>query len=307
MTPDEHTNQEVMLDVGDGHIIYVQDWGNKNASKPIIYLHGGPGNGVSNRDRRRFDPLTQRVIFFDQRGSGKSTPLYSLENNTTPQLVEDIEKIITSLSLPKVILNGGSWGSTLALAFAIAHPDRVEAILIYGVFTASKDEIEWLSSGGYIDFFPDVWQQYLAATPTKHLNDPSAYHYTQALGADKVAAKKSAYAYEAMELALLKLDEKYIPEDFETYDPGKITTEMHYGANNFFMDDNHILDNVAKLTMPVWLVQGRYDMVCRPFAAYRLNERLHNSRLIWTINGHINQHEAKNIVKLLLEQLSKDS
>ncbi len=306
MTPDQHTNQEFMLDVGDGHKLYVQDWGNESASKPIVYLHGGPGNGVYNRDRRRFDPLKQRVIFFDQRGSGKSTPVYSLENNTTSDLVEDIVKIIDHLSLTKVILNGGSWGSTLALAFAIAHPERVEAILTYGVFTATKDESDWLNNGGYKEFFPEVWQQYLSATPSENVSNPSAYHFKQALGNDARAAKKSAYAYETMELALLKLDEKYLPGDYETYDLGKITIEMHYAANDYFVDSNHILNNVAKLTMPVWMVQGRYDMVCRPYAAYRLDELLPNSRLIWTINGHLNQHEAKNIVKLLLEQLSSE-
>lgn len=307
MTPDLHTNQELLLDVGAGHKIYIQDWGNKNASKPIIYLHGGPGNGVNNRDRDRFDPREHRVIFFDQRGSGKSIPLYSLQNNSTHNLVEDIEKIIKHLSLPKVILNGGSWGSTLALAFAIAHPESVDAILTYGVYTNANDEWEWLNNGGYVSFFPDVWQQYLASTPTEHLADPTAYHYQQALGNDKEAAKKSAYVYQAMESALIKLDDNYPLEDYETYDPGKMIIEMHYGANKFFMDENHILDNAAKLTMPIWIVQGRYDMVCPPFAAYRLSQKLPNSHLIWTINGHINQHEAKNIVKLLLQQLSLET
>ncbi len=306
MTPDKYTNQELILDVGDGHKLYVQDWGNKAAAKPIVYLHGGPGNGCDNRDRSRFDPLKHRVIFFDQRGTGKSAPLYSLENNTTPKLVEDIEKIIKRLSLPKVILNGGSWGSTLALAFAIAHPDLVEAILIYGVFTAAKDEVDWLNNGGYKTFFPEVWQHYLEATPKEHHKDPSSYHLQQALGNDKEAAKKSAYAYGTMELALLKLDEKYLLGDYQTFDPGQITIEMSYSANNFFMDNGHILDSADKLTMPVWMVQGRYDMVCQPSVAYQLDQLLPSSQLIWTINGHLNQHEAKNIVKLLLEQLTRE-
>lgn len=304
MTPDKHTNQELILDVNDGHKLYVQDWGNINAAKPILYLHGGPGNGIANRDRARFDPTIHRVIFFDQRGSGKSTPQYSLQNNTTPKLVGDIKKILDHLSISKVILNGGSWGSTLALAFAVAHPERVEAILAYGVFTATMPERDWLSNGGYKTFFPDVWQQFQASAPQEYSSDPAAYHYKQALGDDKQAAKKSAYAYETMELALLKLDEKYLPEDYEAYDPGTITIEMHYGANNYFMDDDHILHNAAKLTMPIWMVQGRYDMVCPPIYAHKLNAVLPNSRLIWTVSGHLNQHEAKNIVKLLLEQLS---
>src|SRR5437660_4081085 len=129
MTPDEHTNQELFLDVGDGHRIYVQDWGKQNAEIPIIFLHGGPGNGCDNRDRRKFYADKQRVIFFDQRGSGKSTPAASLEHNTTPELIEDINKIADHLQLDKFVLTGGSWGSCLALAYGVTHPERVSGMV----------------------------------------------------------------------------------------------------------------------------------------------------------------------------------
>src|SRR4051812_19735118 len=129
MTPDQHTNQELMLAVGDGHELYIQDWGNSTAKTPIINLHGGPGSGSANRYRKYFDPNKQRVIFFDQRGAGKSTPFGSLEHNTTQDLVEDIEKIAQKLELDTFVLAGGSWGSTLALAYGIAYPKRVAGMV----------------------------------------------------------------------------------------------------------------------------------------------------------------------------------
>lgn len=298
MTPDEYTNQELMLDVGDGHQLYVQDWGN-GAAKPILVLHGGPGNGVSDRDKQKYDPKKQRVIFHDQRGAGKSTPTLSLHHNTTQDLVADIEKIAQHLQLDTFVLTGGSWGSCLALAYGIAHPERVDGMVLNGIFTGNQDEIDWLERGGYRDFFPEVWQQYLSSVPQAQREAPSAYHFERAFGEDAEAAKQSAYAYERMELALLKLDDQYSPGPYEMYQPGAILMEMHYISNGCFMPDNFILDNAPKLTMPIWLVQGRYDMVCRPLAAHRLHEALPNSHLIWTINGHLGQHESNAIQQLL--------
>lgn len=303
MTPDEFTNQEFFLDVGDGHQLYVQDWGNAHAKMPIVYLHGGPGNGCDDRDKRGFDPKSQRIIFHDQRGAGKSLPSGSLESNTTQHLVSDIERIVERLKLKKFVLVGGSWGSTLALCYGIAHPERVAGMVINGVFTATKAELVWFWDGGWRQFFPDVWQQYLEDTPPEHRQHPAAYHLKTAFGPDTAAAKRSAYAYEKMELALLKLDDHYKPGDYATYEPKVIRTEMHFDNHSFFLPESYILKHAHKLTMQITLLVGRYDMICPPQAAYELDRALPNSQLVWTINGHLRQHEAKNIQQILLKQL----
>lgn len=302
MTPDEHTNQELMLDVGGGHKIYVHDWGKVDAPTSILFVHGGPGNGSQDRDKQKFDPATQRVIFYDQRGCGKSIPYGSLEHNTTPELVADIQNILNELQLEKVILIGGSWAPCLALAFGLAHPERVSGMILYGIFTGAHNETDWLTNGGYKEFFPEVWERYVASTPAEHSDNPTAYHLERAFGDDSEAAKRSIYTYNEMELALLKLDEQYVMEPYETYDPVPLRIEMHYVANNFFLEPDYIINNASRLTMPITIVHGRYDMVCPPRNAYRLHKTLPNSKLIWTINGHLNQHEAKNIVKLVLER-----
>ncbi len=306
MTPDEHTNQEFFLDVGDGHQLYVHDWGNPAAEIPIVFLHGGPGNGCADRHKSTFDPFKQRVIFHDQRGAGKSLPLGSLENNTTPHLVGDIEKIAQRLALDTFVITGGSWGSTLALAYGIEHPKRLVGMVIQGVFMGTHDDINWLDQGRFREFFPDAWERYLAATPREHQADPSAYHFKRALDSDEQAAKASAYVYGNLESSLVKLDDRFQPKDFETYDPIGTRIEIHYIANHCFMPDRHILKNAGKLTMPVWIVQGRYDMVCRPAAAYELHQQLPKSKFTWTINGHLAEHEAANILSLAHQHFTGD-
>jgi proline iminopeptidase len=306
MTPDKYTLAESMFDVGDGHQLYVHDWGNRAAVKPIVFLHGGPGGSAKDAYKANFDPTKQRVIFFDQRGCGRSLPLGSLDYNTTDDLVEDIEKIANHLSLKTFIVTGGSWGSCLALAYSLAHPERVAALVLNGLFTGSQTEIDWLDSGKFQTFFPDVWAQYLAGTPPEYRAEPSKYHFARILGPDEAAAKQSAYAYEQLEGSLIRLDDRFTMESFDTYEPAGLRLETHYLTNRCFMPDNFILDNAARLKMPVWLVQGRYDMVCPPITAYQLHNAIANSQLIWTINGHKAEHEAATILQLLLQQIGED-
>ena len=305
MSPDQYTNQELFLDVGDGYQLYVQDWGNKQAATPIIFVHGGPGSSAQDKHKQIYDPTRQRVIFFDQRGCGKSLPYGSLEHNTTGDLVEDIEKIATRLELDKFVLTGGSWGCCLALAFALKYPQRVAALVLRGVFTGSQQEINWVDKGKFVNHFPDVWEEYLDATPKSHHHDPSSYHFERILGDNPEAARESAYAYENLEGSLIQLDDRFIPEDLTTYDPSGMRLEAHYLANNCFLPDNHILDNAHKLPMPVWLVQGRYDMVCPPITAYKLSQAIPDSHLVWTISGHKDERESWSVVRAVLQQLSE--
>lgn len=303
MQTDQYTNQELMLDVGGGHSLYVHDWGNKDAEIPFIFLHGGPGGQIKEKYKAPFDPRKQRVIFYDQRGSGLSTPLGSLENNTTEHLISDISKIADGLQIENFALHGISWGSTLALAYAIAHPERVSALVIGGIFTGSQAESHWVDQGLFKTFYPDVWQDYLERTPKEHRDNPSAYHFKKALHGTTEEQKASSYAYECMEAAIIRLDDRFEPDDYDTYDPAGIRVEIHYLSNGCFLPERYILDNADKLTMPVHIVQGRYDMVCPPTTAYELHKTLKDSTLYWTLSGHAVEHEGQNILRAVIAGL----
>ena len=305
MKPDKYTNKQFFLDVGDGHSLYVQDWGNPKAM-PILFLHGGPGSGTSDTHKQLFEPLTQRVIFFDQRGSGQSLPIGSLKNNTTQDLVEDIEAIAKKLKLNKFVITGGSWGSCLALAYSLKYPKRVEALVLRGIFTGSQKEIDFLDKGEFKSFYPDVWDRYVKTVPKEFKSSPGDYHIAKAFGQDESAAKKSIYAYSELEGSLIGLDDRHTPQDFNDFDPTSTKVEMHYLVNKCFMPDRFILDNASKIKAPTWLVQGRYDMVCPPFAAYELNQKLPNSQLTWAKAGHSgNDRSNFDAVKTILKQWSK--
>lgn len=304
MQRDPFTNQELMLAVGDGHTLYVQDWGNPEAATPIFYLHGGPGGRVKDNNKSTFDPTKNRVIFFDQRGCGQSTPLGSLKHNTTDDLVADITKIADELGITKFVLLGNSWGSTLALVYALANPEPVSALVVAGVFTASKAESKWLDGGDFKLFYPDVWQSYLAKTPQEHHDNPTSYHFEKMQNGTPDEKKASSYAYECIEGALVSLDDRFTPSDFAAYDPSGTELEVHYLANGCFLpSDRYILDNAHKLTMSIHIVQSRYDMVCPPAAAYELHQATQDSKLYWTLGGHRIEHEADNVLRAIVAQL----
>lgn len=305
MTPDTYTIKEHMIDVGDSHTLYVHEWGNKDAKTTIVNLHGGPGGGTSDGTKRYYDPSRQHVIFFDQRGCGRSTPTGSRENNTTDKQINDITKILDILGVEQAILRGASWGCTLALLYAIKQPTRVSSVVVNGVFAASQQETDWLDHGMFKAHFPDVWQEFVDSTPAEHQNNPTAYHAQRALSGTAKEAKQSAYAYENLEAPILRLDDRYSAPDYETYDPSAIALELHYLTQRCFLPDNYIMENAKAITAPVYLVQGRYDMVCPPQAAFELHQQLPNSELIWTLDGHNAGHEGWNIIRTLLIELSK--
>ncbi len=305
MTPDRFTLQELYLDVGNEHQLYIQEWGNKTSARTIIFLHGGPGAGCSDRHKQLFDGDKEHVIFFDQRGAGKSLPKGCLEHNTTAELIEDIKKIAHHFRLKTFILTGGSWGSCLALAYAIKYPKSVSAMVLRGIYTGSRVETDYLDKGGFQLFYPDVWEAYLQRTPKQHHNDPSAFHYAQMMSGDAEKVKASSYAYGELETSLLQLDDRHTPQDFETFDPDAMKIELHYLGNRCFMPDKYILNNAHIISAPVWLVQGRYDMVCPPKTAYELSKRLPNSKLIFTQAGHSGRDRAAyEVTKALLLEIA---
>ena len=275
-----------MLDVGDGHSLYVQDWGNKSAVTPIISLHGGPGSNASDKQKISFDPKVHRVIFFDQRGCGLSQPFTCLENNDTWKQIADISKIADHLKIEKFTITGASWGSCLALVYAINNPGRVVNMVLMGIFTGTKNEVDWIAKGGYKNFFPDVWEKFLDNTPLEDHEEADKYHFDRILGDDMESSIKSSVVLSDTELSIMSLDDRYMPFSEDGYDNSHARMETHYLSNNCFLEDNYILNNSDKLTMPIWFIQGRYDMVCPPINAWNLHKQIPSSKLTFTMAGH---------------------
>lgn len=303
MTPDAYTNQETMLEVGDGHTLYTHDWGNQECQTPIIALHGGPGGQAKNSQREVYDPLLHRVIFYDQRGCGKSTPYGSLEHNTTQDLIDDIEKISDHFGIKKFVLSGGSWGSCLALAYGLQHPEKVAAMVLHGIFTGSAAEIDWVNKGGFQPFFPDIWDNLVESTPAAHQSDPASYHIARILGDDPVAAKESGFTFGNVEAAIMSIDDRFTPDDIDDFDIASARIENQYLSNGCFMNDDYILQHAQELTMPIWMVQGRFDMVCPPITAYHLSKIMPAAQLLWTSAGHRTDRSNFDVQRTILRQM----
>lgn len=304
MEADDFTIKEKFISVDNGHKLYTQLWGNNASKLTFVFLHGGPGSGCSDTHKQLFDPARHRVIFFDQRGAGRSTPAGSLLHNTTDKLLEDINEITNYYQSDELVLVGGSWGSTLALAYALEYPDKLRALVIRGIFMGSQAEIDFLDKGRYKDFFPEVWQDFVSSVPEQFSHSPASYHTTNILNKDRDLAKKSAYAYSRMEYALLGIDDRRKPADYDSFDPNGTIIEVSYLKNLCYMTDNHLLDNAHKINTPVWIVQGRYDAICPPTNAYKLHQELPDSRVTWTTAGHSGSDRANyDAVKAILSAL----
>lgn len=305
MTPDEYTNQELMVEVGNGHTLYVQDWGNKTAKTPIFFLHGGPGNGCRDKHKLAFDPKKQRVIFHDQRGSGKSLPKGRWHHNTTQDLSEDITRIADKLKIRKFAVTGNSWGSTLSLYYAINNPERVSAVVISGVFTATKREINWINKGLFASHFPDAWERYTLTVPKTHRSNPTSYHMKRAFGKDTAKAAESIRIFSDLETSVVSLNDRHAPTPALDYDPSGAFIEMRYLSKGCFIPERYILKNAGKFTMPLYIVQGRYDFVCPPTTAYELSTLAPNAHLTWVTAGHSAEHETITAMSLIYDILTK--
>ena len=282
--PEIEPNKEYVLTCGDIHNIYVEESGNPNG-QPIIFLHGGPGGGCGAKQRRFFDPNHYRIILFDQRGCGKSKPLGETKENTTKDLVSDIEKIRKHLNIEKWILFGGSWGSSLALAYGIKYPECLIGLILRGVFLSRKKELDWFLKD--VDqFFPEYHE--LLLNHRDNINrDNLVEEYTNLIfGSNFDIAKKAAVAWNRFEGSILKLlptsnindSNEEINYEFEL---ARAKVQLHYINNLCFIDGNDILNKVEVLKgIPVEIVQGRYDMVCPPKTAYDLKQRLPHSELV---------------------------
>jgi proline iminopeptidase len=263
------------LSVSPLHTLYYEQSGNPNG-KPVVFLHGGPGGGTNAKCRRFFDPAVYRIVLFDQRGCGKSTPHAELAHNTTWDLVADIERVREHLRIDRWQVFGGSWGSTLALAYAQTHPDKVTELVLRGIFLLRRSELEWFYQKGCDALYPDAWETYLAAIPEVERGDLiSAYHrrLTSPDAATRVAA---AHAWSVWEGAtsFLWQDASHIESSAEDeFALAFARIECHYFVNGgFFEHDDQLLRNVDRIRdIPTVIVQGRYDVVCPLRSAWDLH------------------------------------
>ena len=268
-----------MVDVGQGHRIYLEQSGNPQG-QPVVVVHGGPGGGCSPLMRRYFDPAHYRIILFDQRGCGLSRPLASTEANTTAHLIADMELIRESLGLERWMVFGGSWGATLALLYAQAHPARAQHLILRGVFLGEQAELDWFYGGGAAAFYPELWERFTAPVAEARGCLIEAYHAGLYSGDYGVEARFGA-AWSAWENALALVDPPHPPSAPPLdYARTFARLECHYFHNRCFIDEGQILRDLPRIAhIPADIVQGRLDLICPPRSAYRLAQGWARARL----------------------------
>ncbi len=267
MYPEIEPYAQGTLDVGHGHRVYWELCGNPEGT-PVVFLHGGPGAGCSTAHRRVFDPSRYNILLFDQRGCGRSTPSACLEHNTTWDLVADIERLRTEvLKAKQMVVFGGSWGSTLALAYAETHPDRVRALIVRGIFLLRQAELRWFYQEGASWLFPDIWESYLAPIPEAERGDLIAAYHRRLTGDDPQAQLQAAHAWTQWESHTISLLPN--PQHLQAHAADQAALafariENHYFVNKGFMEEGQLLRDAHKLAdIPGVIVQGRYD-ACTP-------------------------------------------
>lgn len=278
-----------MLDVGDGHTIYVEQCGNPDGV-PVVVLHGGPGGGCSPAMRRFFDPDYYRIILFDQRGCGRSKPHATVEANTTWHLVADIERIRTALDIDRWVVFGGSWGATLTLIYALTHPDRAAHLVLRGVFLMTQSELDWFYGGGAGKFWPDLWERFEAMVPVDERHDLIAAYHKRLFTGDRDTKVRFARAWSSWENALASIKNNgavgHPPADYAL---AFARLENHYFVNaGFLKHDDWIVENLPNIAhIPASIVQGRYDMICPPTSAWRVAKAMPKADLqMVPMSGH---------------------
>jgi proline iminopeptidase len=268
-----HATQRLQVD--DIHNIYVEESGTPDGI-PAVFLHGGPGAGCETAHRRFFDPERFRIVLFDQRGSGRSTPHAELRNNSTTHLIADMERIREVLGIERWLVFGGSWGSTLALAYAQTHPERVSALVVRGIFLCRPEEIRWFYQDGASWVFPDHWLDFLAPIPENERHDLVGAYHRRLTGEDEVARMCAAKAWSIWEGRTATLLEN---RDVQNYfaDPHVALSlariECHYFTNDAFLEPNQLLRDAHRLAdIPGVIVQGRYDLICPMRSAWELHQ-----------------------------------
>lgn len=277
--------------VSDIHELYVEEAGNPQG-QPVVFLHGGPGGGIEPKHRRYFNPEKYRIILFDQRGSGKSTPHACLDENTTWDLVNDIEKIREHLKINKWLVFGGSWGSTLSLAYAETHPDKVTGLILRGIFLCRPQEIQWFYQKGCDWIYPDLFEEYQSIIPEDERDNMVAAYYKRLISDNEQIKMQAAQAWSKWEGATARLIYDKETVDSFTIDHTALSIariECHYFYNNcFFRNNNQLVEDTHKIQdIPTTIIHGRYDVICPAKNAWELHKALPKSKLIYVADaGH---------------------
>lgn len=275
--PDIACYAEHWLEVDETHRIYVEESGNP-AGIPVIFIHGGPGGGSSPAHRCFFNPDAYRIVIFDQRGCGRSTPHASLENNTTQHLIADMEKIRQHLNIENWLLFGGSWGSTLALAYAQTYPEKVLGMILRGIFLCRKQDIDWFYQQGASAIFPDYWQDYLQPIPAEERSDLLKAYYARLTSDNEIARMAAAKAWSVWEgrCSTLKPNTDIAQNFGEPHVAlAMARIEAHYFYHGCFMTENQLIENAECLKeIPITIVHGRYDIVCPIEQAFALHRAI---------------------------------
>lgn len=257
------------------HEIYVEECGNSDGL-PVIFLHGGPGAGCEKYHRQLFDPEKYRIILFDQRGCGRSKPHASLINNTTDHLIADIERIRSHLNIGKCVIAGGSWGSTLALAYAQKHPEFVSGLIVRGIFLATAEEVHWFYQEGASHFYPDYWEDFLQPITKEEQNNLLLAYHKRLTGDDEICRMGAAKAWALWEARTASLKpQANLLNHFGTPKTALSVAriEAHYFINNSFFEVNQLLNNMHRLeNIPGFIIHGRYDMICKIKQAFDIHK-----------------------------------
>ena len=254
----------------DGHSIYFEQCGTPDGI-PVMFVHGGPGSGCAPAHRRLFDPKRYHVILIDQRGSGRTTPFASIKDNTTQHLIQDMDDIRRAVGVSQHFLFGGSWGSTLSLAYGIRYPENCLGFILRGIFLGSKAEVDWfLYDMGR--FFPEAYERFIAPISASQRGDLLSAYYSRLTSPSKSIALEAARAWAGYENSCATLAAAH--RDAGPMALSLALLEAHYFTNDCFMPQNHLLDNLSTIShLPAWIVQGRHDVICPPHTAHTLAKR----------------------------------
>lgn len=268
--------------VTEPHVLYVEESGNPEGI-PVLFIHGGPGDGTRQTDRCFFDPEKYRIILFDQRGSGQSKPHARLEDNNTPALIEDIETIRATLGIDRWVVFGGSWGSTLGLVYAQTHPELVLGLILRGIFLCRDEDIHWFYQHGASHIFPDYWQQYMQIIPEAERGDMLSAYYSRLTGDNEIERMSAAKAWSVWEgrCATLRANDALVDHFANPHMAMAMARiEAHFFVNKAFLEPNQIINNARRLKdIPGTIIHGRYDMVCPVNQAFALSHAWPEAKL----------------------------
>ena len=280
---------ENYLQVGEVHHVYYQVYGNPNG-EPILFIHGGPGAGFSESDKRFFDFSRHKVIFFDQRGASKSKPFGCIKDNTTQHLVDDINNLLRILKIEKVHIFGGSWGTTLSLVYAIQNPKRVLSLLLRGLFLGNKKSIDHYLNGGVKHKFPKVWNRFVKNIPQSYIDRIASFYLDKMQNGTKEELEHYSYEWAFYEISIFKEDINDIEvKDILKEMPYKSLSimEAHYYSNGCFIEENYIIKNIDLIKhLPIVMVHGKNDIICPVEFVVEFNELLLNSQMYIENSGH---------------------